>query len=959
MKNMIYKHLKTCVLSLCVAVSCGDKAFGEPGVYFLCSSCSNEDYKEWVWAKDWIKHHQKAHGYTEESGAKLEEPRSFRCEQCRNEVTFPNLEELIAHLNTHEEDKKCGIKCLDCGKEFPWCFKDAHITYHKCYGKEGRIANFDESNLAFYCKDCGTHIRPESWNKHVNEEHRGDFSENIFICPSCEKYWHLKSGEEICCRDCQDKNSGVRCRKCNSISGKEFWNEHMHYSPHSNDFYGKFWYCSNCQELRYQKWEGIVCCQKCQHIYCRSHKKWCESGDRWNVHLKEEHTKDRDSVWFCHGCNTFMHGDRCDTFMYGNFCKKCRDAEINTGIKICRPYCFCQICQMGCPINNFQELEKHGKEKHSDVVPKEKVTWFCGYCKKELLKGSGIYCDKCKKQIWCRPCDKAIRPCQWNKHWREGGEKQREGGEKHKDGILSFFVCCGDIYLAKCGKSCLKCNLMYCLTCKKMIGRNGWNDHVNQVHNGDSSLTDYTCSECHRNMKPCNMKLQDRKGHMLEEHSEVYCEVCDEVVVKNKKQHLRGHMIGNHLDVYCDICDEIVVNDKTPHRRDHMIENHSDVYCEICNKVVTQDRKGHMKKEHLSVFLKEENAWLCLRCRSVLKKEEGNYCKNCKSQIWCQLCKKAIDTYRWNAHRKQEHKNDNSESVFVCCNEIYQGEWGKRCPKSDHMYCQPCKEMIGRKSWNAHVDNHKGTSWLTVYACSKCSENVKRLNMKDHMMEEHPDVSYCEYCNKVFEKDKTQDWWKDHMIENHSDVYCEICKEVVVNDTTPHMRDHMIKNHSDVYCEICKEVVEQDKLRGHKRNMHAGVYCEYCNKVVGNGKREEWWIGHMKKTHLDIFCEICNKAVGGSKEAKIQHYITTHKICRCGAKLLKKKGFGSLKDHDLKQHTLRCEICEKDFSIKEGLDHMKGEHFCNERCKPCLDYSSGFVVWKHDTSCKGHPNVKK
>lgn len=50
---MVHWHLKTCVLSLCVAVLCNDRAFGEG---FWCEEC-----KKYISREDWGCHREKEH----------------------------------------------------------------------------------------------------------------------------------------------------------------------------------------------------------------------------------------------------------------------------------------------------------------------------------------------------------------------------------------------------------------------------------------------------------------------------------------------------------------------------------------------------------------------------------------------------------------------------------------------------------------------------------------------------------------------------------------------------------------------------------------------------------------------------------------------------------------------------------------------------------------------------------
>ena len=693
MKNIIYKHLKTCVLSLCVAVSCGDKAFGEPGVYFRCDPCTTKEKSDvWIKETDWIEHQQKEHKYTGKFGViKLAVPGAFLCGQCKDEdeeITFSNLEELIAHLGTHESGQKYGIKCLNCRREFPWCFKDTHNIFHLCYSKMSRIA-YGKPTIAFYCKACKWHIRKDGWNKHVHKAHGGDFSENIFVCPKCKEHQHQKSGQEVGCQKCGHENS-AHCIKHKCTFEKDNWNVHVDYY-HKGNFCGKFWYCAKCDNLRYQEWKGILCCQKCQYMYCQSHNEEFY-GEKWNEHLKEKHKKDMDSVWFCTKCKVFARGDSCE---------KCASA-------------------------------------------------------------------------------------------------------------------------------------------------------------------------------------------------------------------------GKSLSGFCQICKELV-EDLAEHKKE---------------------------KEHSSVLWEEKNGWRCLGCESVLAKKEGDYCENCKSQIWCQHCKKAIGVYSWNAHRKENHKNDTSNSVFVCCDEIYDTWWGTCCLKCNHMYCLPCKEMIVRRAWNDHVKQaHKGDFSSTVYVCPVCLHGMKLQNREGHIREKHPDVlSYCEFCSIVFGKNKIQDM-RNHMAYEHPDVlYCEVCSIVFEKNKIQDRKDHMIKNHSDVYCEICDKVFEKDKKKDHMIENHSDVYCEICHEVVGKNKGEK--IEHWNVNHKDcFFCRLCH----GSFKDRAEHIKNVHpgaRFCACGVLLLP---YEVGESWHIAKHSVHCPLCKK----AQPQSHMVTAHECKEGvCKPIASTEELTWKWQCDPSCK-------
>ena len=653
MKNIIYKHLKTCVLSLCVAVSCGDKAFGGKGVYFRCDPCTTKEKCDvWIKETDWYNHYEQKHSKKLPKGLAInfKQPGAFLCGECKdegNEDIPLRLEEIIDHLYMHELDKQYDIKCLKCKGEFPWCFWDAHITYHKCYDQEAKM----EDRIP----EIQPHEKVDKGGMYMND------------------YQHVD--EETC-----KYEKSVSCQiRAQEIEEKHIWHketdglfkeDNWDNNVDNTDYCGKFWRCTKCEELQYQKQKGILYCRICGYVYCQSHKKGFEEDEKWHAHLGQCHKEEKDSFWICRKCGVLARGDLCESCRF-----TCES-----------PSWFCQICK-----EPVIDPDEHRAKAHSDG-------WRCP-CdnKKVLAKKAGNYCKNCKNRIWCQHCKKVIEKDWWNAHWKE-----EHGNDKSK----SVFVCCGEIHQAKCGEHCTKCDRMYCRPCNEMIARNAWNEHVKQAHKSNSLSTVYACSLCSD-----NMAILDREYHMKKKHSNVYCFYCHEVVGKNKEEKIK-HYDVNHKDcakvMKCSCGAIFFKGEGFGLLEDHKLGKHT-LHCDICGEDFgIENGFKHMKEVH---FCSE-------RCKLCLDNSTGSvfwkHDTSCKSMIKCPFSGCGfvdVVTQFQGKHLVEGHKCDKKCSLLINNNKV------------ELKHADTCGNAMGR--------------------CVMCDQEMLNRDLIGHCMHKHGCVKEC------------------------------------------------------------------------------------------------------------------------------------------------------------------------------------------------------------------------
>ena len=652
---MVHQYLKTCVLSVCVAVSCGDRAFG---VEFWCQCCYEEIKDE-----NWGKHVHESQNH----GTAFDKP-VIRCTPCGKAIGDWNA------IKSHREE--CHAKdesCLKYNFHCPTCYEEIHADdwfVHLWYehGIPNSVLlyrqNRENSNLnaTFSCWEFWKNLKTEG-SLDCND---GFMKDGSFLCQLCQPgkksrscrvpvllwYDHLKEKH----RDHLPERNFF-CKTCNDIIDGSGWNEHVK-EKHANWLLENGWklYCKECKMMvPKENWNNHVL-EEYKKGFFESKDGvflWCETkrvmilGKDWNSHVEAEMEKSSSNgccKLLCRICRTMVSKDDLNKHVMDNH----RCAFFPDGHFLTEPDLWCAICGK---VVLMVDWNKHTVSEHKGDLQE-------GYVK-----------------FWCRICNRMVPPKDWNAHV-EGILGTKEVREKHNMWFAGGFW---DLF-------CSKCNVM--------VSEENWNEHMEAEHKGFDFVKMFRCSQC----KQYFLAQQSRENHVKNKHQDwFFCDLCDDVFCKNKKEHFEEDHPGKGFVCACGAyfrkdCDD----GKTKY--EHLLK-HS-VKCELCNKEVTID---HMESKHgcnLNVCRPEkitgDKVW------------EWRHDPSCKSMLSCPLCGIKSILPDVEKHIREDHK----------------------CTQECRFNVQEALE-------------HDASCMNGLTRCHLCGQELVRAKLKNHGIQKHGCAEEC------------------------------------------------------------------------------------------------------------------------------------------------------------------------------------------------------------------------
>ena len=417
--------------------------------------------------------------------------------------------------------------------------------------------------------------------------------------------------------------------------------------------------------------------------------------------------------------------------------------------------------------------------------------------------------------------------------------------------------------------------------------------------------------------------------------------------------------------------------------------------CEIVNTV-----KGECEKCKDNFYLNEgdkrcidiENCFestfgICDKCikgyyldkRDNICKKQGEYFSHCQENIDDKTCNICEDSYYFDEEGKCVDTNFCSKSLNSTCEKCISGyflvENDKSCTKTekncisgkkDIGVCQKCvdgyyldyKDEICKSN---QEDNDFKYCFIADGECIKCIDKYylgedKKCSTTKNCAKSN--IGTCEVCKDNYYLGLDH---KCNAVENciYTDKYSELdeCEECIDNYYYNKNRKTCIKSegifkncksgYDDMYCYRCKNDFYfniTDKLC-YPNNITGAFYkCattdfngEYCNSCI-----DGYFIGYKDhKCSLDDACDMSeneNKCL----ECKF-NYCLNNKTGKCiiNNKIIsddKKFYYKCLKTNE---DETSCDICEKDYTLKNGLciDDIHCEIKNDQKCEKCLiDY---------------------
>lgn len=225
-----------------------------------------------------------------------------------------------------------------------------------------------------------------------------------------------------------------------------------------------------------------------------------------------------------------------------------------------------------------------------------------------------------------------------------------------------------------------------------------------------------------------------------------------------------------------------------------------------------------------------------------------------------------------------------------------------------------------------------------VLPCASCDYKAKDNHDFDkHTFTEHEASRLCTQCGYLSTS------FRDYTSHNQTHIFtCEICQEkkLGLKGFRKHMKSHETQH---INVSVAKPTPKKEYNR---------VTCDMCGVLLfENNLKQHILTEHTHETHK---CDLCDYTA--NTKLKVQnhrrsHFVKMSKCHECGKNV-----------KDIRKHFLRncagkekqrhyCHLCEKSFSLKEGLDrHIKHIHqkIMNYHCDHC-DYKTyaGFNLRLH------------
>ena len=328
--------------------------------------------------------------------------------------------------------------------------------------------------------------------------------------------------------------------------------------------------------------------------------------------------------------------------------------------------------------------------------------------------------------------------------------------------------------------------------------------------------------------------------------------------------------------------------------------------------------------------------------------------KHIKLTYKCESCGKSFFTAQnLKIHIGHSHKSNQNYKCESCDKSffkeqklklhIYIVHEGKTASK-----CELCGKMfLIEVSLKRHIKlAHEGNAPCQCELCGKSFLKARRLKL--HLQKVHESYSYkCEKCDNTFSSLKSL---KMHNRIDHGGNYkCEFCAQYFINEMGMNVhiahvhkghknyinarkqrkQKHLLRNPQNTAskeekkhkCNICnKYFIRQWYLTKHIESIHEGLKqykCEYCEKSYGQSSELTYHNSRWHNIGEKFKCEFesCNNEF--LKRTDLRYHIKRYhgylfKCQQCDRECLEKR---ELNRHILKDHKVKCESCDKSYTI--------------------------------------------
>ena len=312
----------------------------------------------------------------------------------------------------------------------------------------------------------------------------------------------------------------------------------------------------------------------------------------------------------------------------------------------------------------------------------------------------------------------------------------------------------------------------------------------------------------------------------------------------------------------------------------------------------------------------------CIICGSLHNNSKYKLCKKCdveEAEMYdCEYCKKTVVETKTKKHRCPAIY----KSCSICC-ELYSQTTTHKCIKKiekKKLTCPKCVTEIYEDEKKTHECLcpfcHKDVSSFSKHEC----EEEPVFCYTCHTNHPKKDMCVCRICHYKFKDEH------DIHLCPKAYIYCSDCDMKIRRDD-----NHACFNED-------YEILKNDKM------VDTVEQCDICTlfyiKTVGHIcaiQTKRCYCGAKYYTEFEHTCYYMLKCTKCSEIHKRDaKHICTKKKCKECSEIYEKSG----KPHSCPIKEIKCQYCEKTYTMKAYLEAPESCEECNQRikCDPCADY---------------------
>ena len=515
--------------------------------------------------------------------------------------------------------------------------------------------------------------------------------------------------------------------------------------------------------------------------------------------------------------------------------------------------------------------------------------------------------------------------------------------------------------ISVCQNALIASNFVSCVLCHKVVSRHNLRRHMSLHINGRQNSARAACTVCQKVMH-CSSLVRHMRLHSREKP--FACDMCEMRYFQKSglERHKRVHFLEHFFR--CDACSTLFSNESELklHSCTHNVDNHVSKRRKRVNKkqlLVLTDNSGCQNINGADKYVS------CTLCRKIIHRQSmrrhmhlhvSGY-QTVKAHVSCRVCQKSVHCNNLYRH--------------MC---LHTGEKPFACDMCE-------KRFIQKTEFERHKRTHIAKQSFACDICDIQLSNESELKMHtctDGVNEHH---SYQKEHLRVKQKPRVditrrQNIGGKNTEKAESYVSCKVCQKIIhCNSLTRHMRLH--SGQRLFACDLCnRRFFQKSGLVKHKHThlKKQSFACDVCSAQFSNeselkrhtctGNADEHYANHRER--LRVKKRPYRVLVGHHKTAGTETYVSC-KVCQ---KIIHCNSLTRHMRLHSGQRLFACDVCERWFFQKSGLDKHKCTHIAEQRFAWISDtqftdesefrmHSCSHIVDEHHANHREHLQVKK